>query len=135
MILSTALLCLTANLYYEARGEPILGQYAVAAVTMNRAGDDPAKVCEVVLARHQFSWTTSRVVYTRHGPMLKKAAEPKDAFAWTVALKIATNVLKGNKIDMTNGATFYHAAAAKPHWRIRFRKVVMIGSHIFYRQT
>jgi N-acetylmuramoyl-L-alanine amidase len=134
MILASALICLAANIFYEARGEPILGQYAVAAVTMNRAGDDPAKVCEVVLARHQFSWTTSRVVATHRGPVLRRAAEPQDAFAWMIALKIARNVLAGNKIDMTHGSTYFHTAAARPYWRAHFRRVVMIGSHIFYRE-
>src|SRR5687767_7360847 len=28
--------CLARNIYYEARGEPLAGQYAVAEVTMNR---------------------------------------------------------------------------------------------------
>src|SRR5262245_29861041 len=30
------LLCLAENVYYEARGEPMAGQYAVAEVTLNR---------------------------------------------------------------------------------------------------
>ncbi len=134
MILASALICLASNIFFEARGEPILGQYAVAAVTMNRAGDDPAKVCEVVLARHQFSWTATQVAYTRQGAMLKRAAEPKDAFAWMIALKIAKNVLAGHKIDMTGGSTYFHTTQARPYWRTHFRRVVMIGSHIFYRQ-
>ena len=135
MILASALICLASNLYFEARGEPILGQYAVAAVTMNRAADDPKKVCEVVLARHQFSWTASRVTHTRRGVVLKRAAQPKDTFAWMIALKIAANVLAGNKIDMTHGSTYYHAVAARPGWRRHFRQEAVIGNHIFYRDT
>jgi len=32
--------CMTANIYHEARGEPIKGQYAVAHVVMNRVHHD-----------------------------------------------------------------------------------------------
>jgi spore germination cell wall hydrolase CwlJ-like protein len=133
MILASALLCLSLNVYNEARGEPILGQYAVAAVTMNRAGDDPAKVCEVVTAPHQFSWTTSKLARDRQGWRLKAAGVPKDDFAWMVASKIAYNTLTGKKIDLTHGATFYHATRVKPAWRHHVERAISIGNHIFYR--
>ena len=55
MLISTAALCLALNVFHEARGEFIPGQYAVALVTLNRAEHDPAKVCDVVFKRHQFS--------------------------------------------------------------------------------
>ena len=135
MILASALLCLSLNLYHEARGEPILGQYAVAAVTMNRAGNDPAKVCEVVTKPHQFSWTTGLLARSRTGWRLKPAGVPKDDFAWMIATKIAYNTLSGHKIDLTNGATYYHEVRAKPFWRTRFERAVAIGNHVFYRNT
>ncbi len=42
--------CLAENVYHEARGEPLDGQYAVAEVTMNRVGSTlfPKSVCDVV---------------------------------------------------------------------------------------
>lgn len=135
MILASALLCMSLNIFHEARGEPILGQYAVAAVTMNRAGDDPAKVCEVVLKPHQFSWTTSKIAHTRDGWRLKAAGVPKDDDAWVTATKIAYQTLNGHKIDMTRGSTYYHETKAKPLWRRHFERVIAIGNHIFYRQT
>src|SRR5919106_4678476 len=51
--------CLARNVYYEARGEPIAGQYAVAEVTMNRKASPryPKTVCEVVYQKEAFSWT------------------------------------------------------------------------------
>ena len=57
MILESAVLCLALNIYHEARSEMIPGQYAVAQVTMNRAGEK-SNVCKTVVAKHQFSWTT-----------------------------------------------------------------------------
>src|SRR5207302_4063188 len=63
------LACLARNVYFEARGEPAAGQYAVAEVTMNRKSSRlfPRTVCAVVyqkdwdplLGRYvgAFSWT------------------------------------------------------------------------------
>ncbi|MFP3614741.1 cell wall hydrolase [Paraburkholderia sp. SIMBA_050] len=133
MILASALLCLTLNIYHEARSQPILGQYAVAAVTMNRAGDDPNKVCDVVTQPHQFSWTTTKLLRDRAGWRLKAAGVPKDDFAWMIASKIAANTLAGHKIDLTHGATYYHATYVHPGWREKLVHALTIGDHIFYR--
>src|SRR5215472_7293056 len=42
--------CLAENVYFEARGEPLAGQYAVAQVTLNRthAQNFPHTICQVV---------------------------------------------------------------------------------------
>ena len=55
--------CLALNVYYEARGESLAGQYAVAEVTMNRksAARYPKTVCEVVYQKSAFSWTDDDV--------------------------------------------------------------------------
>ena len=52
------LYCLAANLYFEARGESIKGQIAVAEVTLNRvkANQYPNSVCNVVFQRKKFTW-------------------------------------------------------------------------------
>lgn len=52
--------CHLANVYHEARGEPELGQEAVAFVTNARVlakGLYPKSICAVVLQKRQFSWT------------------------------------------------------------------------------
>src|SRR5438309_407628 len=53
--------CLARNIYFEARGEPAAGQYAVAEVTMNRKASRffPRSVCAVVYEKRAFSWTDS----------------------------------------------------------------------------
>lgn len=57
--LKTEIGCLAANLYFEARGEPLKGQLAVAKVTLNRVKSKqyPDSICAVVFQKHQFSWT------------------------------------------------------------------------------
>ncbi|MDY7537535.1 cell wall hydrolase [Undibacterium sp. 5I1] len=128
MILTTAALCLAINIYQEARGEPILGQYAVASVTMNRA-KEPDKVCKTVLARKQFSWTTKLV----KGERLLKAGEPKDKDAWRTAQIIAKVTLEGRMMDMTKGATHYHADYVRPYWCSSMKETNVLGRHIFYK--
>jgi spore germination cell wall hydrolase CwlJ-like protein len=135
MILASALMCLTLNVYHESRDQPILGQYAVAAVTMNRAGDDPDKVCEVVTAPKQFSWTNTLMHRDKQGWRLRKAGVPKDDFAWMIASRVAFNTLAGHKIDLTRGATYFHTKSVSPAWRKHFTHAVTIGDHVFYRIT
>jgi spore germination cell wall hydrolase CwlJ-like protein len=49
--------CLVENVYFEARGEDVLGQAAVAYVTLNRvrSPDYPDTICDVVWQKGQFS--------------------------------------------------------------------------------
>lgn len=130
--------CLAQNIYHEARGEGILGQLAVAWVTLNRVHSSlfPNTVCEVVkqgeknkrgeLKRHrcQFSW------YCDGRP--DKIGDP---MAWAAAQVLALGVISGyNTVsDPTKGALFYHADYVKPEWRKRLKQTTRIGIHIFYK--
>jgi len=116
-MIEAALLCLALNLYHEARGEPLDGQFAVAMVTLNRAGRDPAKVCDVVAAPYQFSWTL-------------KPSDIKDEAAYRHAQAVAR--LSFLLTDFTGGATHYHTLAIKPHWISSVRVTGQWGNHIFY---
>src|SRR6266436_1391309 len=51
--------CLAENIYFEARAEPLKGQYAVAEVTVNRtqAPNFPHTICGVV---HEVRWDPAR---------------------------------------------------------------------------
>ena len=129
MILATAALCMALNVYMEARGEPIMGQYAVALVTMNRAKYDKAKVCEVVTKPYQFSWTTKLV----RGRQLLESGLPRDADAWRTAQIIANVTLAGRMPDFTDGSNFYHATSVRPYWTLAMAKTKKVGNHVFYR--
>lgn len=50
----TALFCLAAAVYFEARGEPEQGRHAVANVILTRVASDryPDTICGVVRQRH-----------------------------------------------------------------------------------
>jgi spore germination cell wall hydrolase CwlJ-like protein len=115
--------CLARNIYFEARGEPLAGQYAVAEVTMNRVAlaPPPRTVCSVVYQKSAFSWTD-----------LAALPEP-DGEAWERAQQVAEAVYYGRHEPRLEGALFYHADYVKPEWAKEKRRVARIGSHIFYR--
>lgn len=118
-----ALQCLTEALYFEARGEPVSGQRAVAEVILNRV-DHPAfpnSVCGVVNQRGQFSYKGGSL------RMRERAAAMR-------AEKIALEALSGAPRSLTGGATYFHTAYVKPSWAKRFTRTTRIGSHIFYRR-
>lgn len=121
------LFCMAKNIYHEARGEPTLGKYAVAQVTMNRVRDSRFRdtVCGVVFQPYQFSWANNKSVrWTRpSGP------------AWNESMEIAQEVLEeGATIKGMEDALYFHATYVRPGWR-NVRKVTKIGAHIFYNQA
>jgi len=122
------------NIYHEARGEMIPGQYAVAQVTMNRAGNSE-NVCKTVTAKNQFSWTKTMVQKKSGRFYLKDNGLPFDDYAWQKATRIAQVVLTQRVGDFTHGgATAYHATNVYPIWRHSYVKTATIGRHIFYRE-
>lgn len=132
MLMLTALACLTANIYFEARGETIIGQNAVAQVTMNRAGRNPSKVCAVVTKHKQFSWTNNALGKVYGVMYIKGAYAPKNIKAWWLAEKVAALVLVGELKDFTGGATYYHTKTVHPYWDKAMKVAIVIGHHKFY---
>ena len=114
--------CLATNIYHEARGEPLVGQYAVAEVTMNRVRSPlfPASVCAVVYQRGAFSWT-----YKENPP------EPF-GYEWRRARSVAGTVYDNQEAPLVNGALYYHATWVSPNWAPTRSRVAMIGRHLFY---
>jgi N-acetylmuramoyl-L-alanine amidase len=125
MILSpAALLCLSLNVYHEARDQPVQGQLAVAHVTMNRVAheDYPDTVCGVVWDNKQFSWTHDNLSDT-----------PVETAAWEEAQFIAL-IATTSVGDTTNVSTHYHADYVMPYWVSDMRHLTTIGNHLFYAQ-
>lgn len=114
--------CLAENVYYESRGEPLVGQYAVAEVTMNRvaSAEFPSSVCAVVNAKGAFSWTHAREL------------EPPYGFEWRRARAVASSVYDNVEAPLVDGALFYHATYVSPDWATSRRQVALIGRHLFY---
>ena len=109
--------CLAEALYFEARGENVDGQLAVAEVILNRVDSAryPDSVCGVVRQGAdrkgcQFSYMcdgrnehiANRRVYERIG-------------------KIAWLMISGKPRTLTDEALYFHTTSVRPSWSARFR--------------
>ena len=123
--------CLTEALYFEARGEPLLGQYAVAEVILNRVDHPnyPASVCDVVNegTGRRFA---CQFTYTCDG----QPEDMTDARALHRLGHVARIMLDGAPRDLTAGATHYHADWVNPRWAEAYPRTAEYGIHIFYRR-
>ena len=117
--------CIATAVYFEARGESLEGQLAVARVIMNRAasGQYPSSWCSVVKQPSQFS-------FVRHGqfPAIKTASA-----AWAKAQGVTRLAMADVIPSLSNDVLWYHANYVNPSWGHRLSMVQKIGQHIFYR--
>ena len=125
------LTCLALNVYYEARSEPMSGQYAVAHVVLNRVADDsfPDDACKVVKQgyhkgkhRCQFSWYCDG-----------QSDEVRPTENWYKSQIVALQLLDGKFGGIIEGATHYHATYVNPQWRHELTFIGQVGDHLFYR--
>lgn len=123
--------CMTQALYFEARGETVTGQFAVAEVIMNRVKSArfPDTVCGVV---HQGSGRRFGCQFTFWCD--GKAEVFSNQRAYDEVGKVAKIVLSGIDLDLTKGATYYHTRSVNPSWSKVFRRTATIGLHHFYRR-
>jgi len=143
MLIETAFICLALNTYHEAKNQSLVGQIATAQVVMNRVADDryPNTVCEVVKqGPHRPSWENPEKEYpVRHRCQFSwycdgKSDVPKNEKAWRKAQDVAFLVLYNKvNLDVTEGATHYHATYVRPAWARTKTRTTRIEKHIFYR--
>ncbi len=123
--------CLAEALYFEARGESVAGQFAVAEVIMNRVDSRsfPNSICGVINQGTGRKFAC-QFTYTCDGRP-EHIAEPK---AYAQVSKIAHVMARGGERPLTKGATFYHTMAVSPSWSRKFARTATIGVHHFYRR-
>ena len=123
--------CLAAGIYFEARGEPVKGQAAVAQVILNRVRNPqyPNTICGVVYQndnwrnRCQFSFACDGI--------RDRIASPAH---WQTATEVAMAVTAGRIwLPGVGSATHYHATYVNPRWAHTMKRMKKIGRHIFYR--
>jgi spore germination cell wall hydrolase CwlJ-like protein len=123
--------CLAEAVYFEARGEAVRGQIAVAQVVMNRtfSGFYPNTVCGVVYQnkhRHlacQFTFACDNIADVVREPDM-----------WDRAQKIAKAMLDGQLwLPEVDKSTHYHAYWVRPSWVSEMKKMYKFGVHTFYR--
>jgi len=117
--------CIATAVYFEARGEALEGQLAVARVIMNRAasGQYPSSWCSVVKQPAQFS-------FVRHGqfPTINTASA-----AWAKAQGVPRLAMSNVIPSLSDDVLWYHADYVNPSWGHRLSMAQKIGAHIFYR--
>ena len=124
--LDTEMNCLATAVYFEARGESVEGQLAVARVVINRAasGRYPPSWCQVVKQPYQFSFVSPR---TGQFP-----AADTNCDAWKKAEAIAELAAANVVPSLGPDVLWYHADYVAPSWGRRLTVVEKIGAHIFY---
>ena len=117
--------CLATAVYFEARGESLEGQLAVARVVMNRAssGRYATDWCGVVKQPAQFS-------FVRHGEF---PSVDTNCDAWKKAEAVAELAAANIVPSVGPDVLWYHADYVAPAWRRSLQEVEQIGAHIFYR--
>jgi len=124
--------CLADAVYFEARGEPLKGQQAVAQVVMNRvfSGYYPHDVCGVVYqnaSRH----LACQFTFACEGKDLSRIDEQD---MWEQAKRISKDTLDGKiYLAEVGHATHYHAYWVHPSWVHEMTKLYKLGVHTFYR--
>ena len=123
--------CLTEALYFEARGESLTGQVAVAEVILNRVDSKryPNSICGVVKQGQQRR-NGCQFSYNCDGKKNiignKKVFERLGRLAWIM--------MQGKPRTVTDRALYYHNTSVSPRWAKKFVRTARIGDHIFYRR-
>lgn len=140
--------CLAKNIYYEASGEDIQGQFAVASVTLNRVKDSrfPTTICEVVKQTTvsnitkklvcQFSWYCEENKKKAGIPISNKDGTLNQLVVdkFQVASMVAIAAMSGDVQDVTKGATHFHNPnVVIPPWAKTLTRTARIGNHDFYK--
>jgi cell wall hydrolase len=123
--------CLAEAVYFEARGEAVRGQIAVAQVILNRAfsGKYPDTVCGVVYQnKHRHLACQFTFACDGHPDVIR---EPD---MWERAQKIAKAMLDGQLwLPEVDRSTHYHAYWVRPSWVSEMKRNWKYGVHTFYR--
>jgi spore germination cell wall hydrolase CwlJ-like protein len=117
--------CLAGAVYFEARGEPLAGQLAVAQVIINRTEDGrfPRSYCGVVAQPGQFSFMRGSRM-----PSIRTSTA-----AWDRAVAVAQIAHQGLWESEAGNAVFFHARYVRPSWSRTKTRLAQIDTHIFYR--
>jgi spore germination cell wall hydrolase CwlJ-like protein len=126
--------CLAEAMYYEARGEGIEGEKAIAEVVFHRMRTPgyPRSICGVVYERAapghgcQFSFTCNGEMH-----------EAKASGSWWRAKRLAARIVNGliQLGNETDDAISFHAVDVQPGWGDHLVRTIQIGNHIFYKPS
>jgi len=122
-------LCLREAIYHEARGEDVIGQFAVAEVILNRVDSErfPDTICGVV-NQNVRRFNACQFSYACDG----RPVTLNERRAIAISGRIARLAIDGFERHLTGGATHYHAVRVTPHWSYTMERTARYGAHVFY---
>ena len=128
--------CLARNVFYEANGEPMEGQMAVAQVTVNRArsGMFPKDLCAVVA---QTSYADDKTKVCQFSWMCDSKFDKNRVISSNNPSYIAARrvYLENQRVEsLDNKVLYFHRYDVKidPTWP--HHVVEQIGNHVFYKR-
>lgn len=112
--------CLARAVFFEARGEPLEGQLAVAQVILNRvaSGRYADDICGVISQPGQFTFA--------------RRAIDTGTSDYRIAAAIAVIAQAQRWLQVVPRATAFHASRVSVSWG-GMQRVSRIGNHVFYR--
>jgi len=149
------LYCLSTNIFFESRGEPLIGQIAVAQVVRNRVKNNnfPDTYCKVITEGPiKESWKTRQHKYLKMDERIYYPIKNKCQFSWYCdgrsdkiklynksskdlwKTSIATSMLVYFNLDRTligNSLHYYAHKKVYPFWAKKVKNKIIIGNHTF----
>ena len=139
---SKQLTCLAKNIFFEAGGEPIIGQAAVARVVLNRIsygfGSTPCSVIyqTSTVKRETDEGETKNIRLCQFHWVCQNKGEPnKNSQQYLQATSIAYNVLAHDAYNdvVSKSMIYFHNTSVNP--LLQYNEVKKIGNHIFYSKS
>jgi hypothetical protein len=125
--------CLAEAMYFEARGEGLDGQEAVAEVVLQRTRNRNygSTVCGVVYEGIEPGRLDCQFSFACDGSLKR----PKEPAIWQETKLLAEKIMSGQvKLsNRTQQAIAYHSVDVTPFWSASMFKTTQIGNHVFYR--
>jgi hypothetical protein len=122
----TPTIIIALTIWLEARGEGLAGRVAVAQVIQERSRLEGASLHAVCLRDKQFSCWNTRTP-SEYGTL------PVNDPTFIHSLQLARFMRKGGRIP--GEFTHYHAVDVRPTWADAMGEGMVIGNHVFYRDT
>lgn len=125
--------CLTAALWWEARGEGLQGIKAVASVIENRKHSSgyPSTYCKIIKQHKQFSF----VLEGKPIHKLEQQVKPSEKEVFALVSSLAEQMLQGRfKPVLPRKVLHYTTHAVSNTWTQKMQVVAKVGNHRFYVQ-
>lgn len=121
-------ICMAKAIYWESKGEHLLGKLSVASVVTERVKHDgfPNTICNVVYQRNKI---TKKPEFSHH---IINNTPIREIKAWNESKELAHKIVSGEfKYQLAFTALYFHSTSVSPNWKKK-KLVAVIGNHKFY---